>query len=286
MGKIQSKEDSLKKFVDSLRNKFDYYKDNKNKDNYIFLDFSLNLVLVYYGARDAYLFESSNIKSDKDDTEKYLKCAEDLGFFILLDPQSMPDDPRYFITKFKIVNLPEDDESVGTLLGMKDPGEDYFDYRKTRTIIRFVEINTDVHIITEIVKTGDNKNIEYAQYKIEKFNKVMEDLNLSYKFRFDLEITDGTYKREQELKFKNINYAKKNKEEYINDLSNGLVSYPSDQHPLFILFDRCLYNKKMFNVYLPLFLEFYSLFNSFQNDIVENQRILNEKMIDIMEDSL
>lgn len=285
MGVSKSKEDNFKNFTDSLRNNLDYYKNSK--DNYAFLDLALNLVLVYYGARDAYLFESSNIKDNKDYKEKYLKYAEDLGFYILLDPQSIPNYPRYFITKFKIVNIPEDDESVGILLGMKDPGEDYFDYRKTRTIIHFVEINTDVHIVTEIVKTGDdNKNIEYAKYKMEKFNKVMEDLNLPYRFRFDLEIIDGTYKREQELRLKNMNYVKKNKDEYINDLSNGLVKYPSDQHPLFILFDRCVNNKKMFNTYLPLFLEFYSLFNTLDVNIEENQRILNEKMVDIMEDSL
>ena len=288
MGVSQSKEDNFKTFVELLRS---YNEDNEdNEYKYQFLDFSLNMVLVYCGARDAYLLETSNFGEREDKSkmiEKCLKYVEDLGFYMLLDPQSIEGYPRYFITKFKIVNVPEDDESVGTLLGMKDPGEEYYDYRNDRTILKFVEVNSNVEIMSQIVKSNENKkNIEYAEYKIGLFNKVMNEVNLPYRFMFNLVTIEGTYRRQKELKLKNMNYIKEHKEEYIDDLSNGLVKYPSDQHTLFVLFDRCVNNKKMFNTFLPLFLEFYSLFNTLDINIEENQRILNEKMVDIIEDSL
>ena len=249
-----------------------------DKNNKPFLDLLFNLLLVQYNARTAYLLETSEMINIKDP----LQYPKFLGLDIKIDPLSYEEHPRYWISKPGVIkNPPLDDEGIGHLLGMKDPGKDYFDFRTPRITLRIFEKLTETPITTEII--DDNKdNEEYAQKKVKRFNKVMKHLHLPYRFDFKFERDDGTVRRYHAL-LHNIEYVRDHKHEYIDDMSNGLTKYPDDIHPLIELFEKSIESDEKYKKVLPIFLRFYENFNeTLIVDIEKIQKDINQLIVDFM----
>lgn len=249
--------------------------DDKYKD---VIDFLINLILVKYGGRNAYLFESSNNNLKNFGVDKLLSHSLELGFNIEKDLLSLEEHPRYWIFKGKLDKIPKTEEEIGELLGFRDPGGDYFDYKNKRLSLTIYEEKTKTNIFSQLLKGDikDNENIDYAEETVKKFNNIMDILKLNYKFSYSLSQDDGTIKRKKELENENIRYLKKNKDEYINDFQNIF----DKNHPINNLFKKIVSgngNKKLLKKCLSLFLYFYKQFNKEQFNIQDkiNKMFIN-----------
>jgi len=236
----------------------------ENLDNEDIYDFLFNLLLVLRDGRKAYLFESSNFMhmSGKKKIDDLLKIAKDCDLFVQKDPVSLDDYPRYWIVKEKLNKIPLTDKAIGKLLGMKDPGDDYFNYKEKRLTLYIKESTTGVNINTEILKgdKDDKENIDHAKNRIDAFNTIMIELDLPYRFSYIFNQDDGSLKRFKELKKKNMKYIQENVEEYVNDLYNIVVEKDT-QHPLMYFFEKCAKNESLLTTYLPVYVYVYRIFN-------------------------
>jgi hypothetical protein len=224
-------------------------------------EFLLNLLLVKYEARKAYLFETANYK--QKNTKDMLQIALDNGLSIQKDLLSLDEFSRYWISKGKLYKIPETDEEIGFLLGMKDPGGEYYDYKNKRLSLDIYEHNTGSNITSELLigDIGDIDNIRYAIEKVELFNKVIDDLSLKSHYHFVSEFhqDDGSIKRLRELSKKNMKYIREHKQDYLNDLYNALSD--EEYERLKIIFIDSLNSNKLFNNYLPMFIDIYHSYN-------------------------
>ncbi len=256
----------------------------KESNNNTILDFLFNLLLVKYEAREAYLLEVANYMNEDIDT--LLIIASDIELFIKKDKLSLENYPRYFITKKILKKEPDSDEEIGNLLGMKDAGGYYFNYKMKRLDLQIYEEKMDTSITSEVVlgDINDIDNQKYAEDKVNKFNNVMIKLKLPYRFVYKYNQDDGTIKRFEELKMKNLEYIIQNKDEYINDLANEILG-DEKSHPIIILFNKSIANMRLFNIYYPLFMYIYDIINNeilqYKNyhEKVEN---INNKFIEII----
>ncbi len=269
MGKIKQIRDMLQK--------------KSNRELYSFL---MNVLLVYYEARPAYLLETSEFVhlSDKYKANDLLDIIKDQGLFAKKDILSLEEYPRYWVTKKKMLSIPRSDKKIGEWLGMKDPGNDYYDYKKKRLSLSIIETTTDSNITTEILlgDKNDIENIEHAEQRIKRFNEQMIQHDLPYRFIYVFNQDDGTIKRLQELKSKNIKYMIENKQDYINDFYNALLK-TEDTHPLIPLFEHCIKYPTVLNMYLPIYLYVYHVFNEdiLKNDDFSSKMLkINEKFAD------
>jgi hypothetical protein len=225
-------------------------------------DFLLNLLLVKYQARKAYLFETSNYK--EKNTKDMLQIALDNGLSIKKDVISLPEFPRYWISKGDLYKIPETDEEIGVLLGMKDPGGEYYDYTHKRLSLDIYEHHTGSNITSELLQGDirDINNIRYAIQKVESFNKVIDDLSClksKYHFIYELHQDDGSLKRLKELSKKNMKYIRDHKQDYLNDLYNAVSD--DEYERIKTLFNESVNSNKLFNNYLPMFVEIYNSYN-------------------------
>jgi hypothetical protein len=133
-------------------------------------DFLLNLLLVKYKARNAYLLESANFINSEYSVFDMLNLSKTIGFLITKDITSLPNYPRYWISIEKLNKVPETDEEIGTLLGMKNPGGDYYNYKNKRLYLYINEEKTGVNITTELVLVNIN-DIDNKQFAINKISK-------------------------------------------------------------------------------------------------------------------
>jgi len=250
-----------------------------------------NLLLVHYGGRKAFLLESSNYTDSEHNIEEILKIISDTSLHVEKDITALEDYPRYWITKEKIDKIPETYEEIGHLLGMKNPGGDFYDYRKKRLTLTINEEKTGVDVTTELLK-GDMKDIDnvmFAKNKADSFTAVMIQHHLPYTFVYTLVQDDGTVKRLKELKNVNMDYMIEHIYEYKNDLANALLER-GNTHPIITLFLRAVTkNKKLFHTYLPLFVYIYKVENKevdnkYENiDFDEKQSNINKKFVDLIE---
>ncbi len=245
-----------------------------------------NLLLVHYGGRKAFLLESSNFTHSEHNIEEILKIISDTSLHVEKDITGLEDYPRYWVTKEKLDKVPKTDEEIGHLLGMKDPGGDFYDYRKKRLTLTINEEKTGADVTTELLK-GDMKDIDnvmFAKNKADSFTTVMTQHHLPYTFVYTLEQDDGTVKRLKELKNENMDYMIEHIHEYKNDLANALLKV-DNTHPIITLFHRAVSkNKKLFHHYLPLFVYIYNVFNKDENiDFDKKQSNINKKFIDLIE---
>ncbi len=254
-------------------------------------DFILNIFLVKYDARKAYLFEWSNYsnmsreKCEECEVSSFLKIISSLGLHYDLDPQSIPGYPRYFVSKEKLKNIPDDDEQIGQLLGFKDPGGNFYDYTQKRITLYIKEVITGVCIITEILSPlrniHDTDVQEHAREKVDSFNKVMCQLNMPYHFIYEIEEKDGSIKRLEELKKMNLKYIDENKEYYIEyDLENSVLPEDAENNYIINIFKKCLSDKNLLSKYLPLFEYIYELYNDIENqDYYKKVNLINRYLI-------
>jgi hypothetical protein len=250
----------------------------------------LNLLLVKYGARKAFLLESSNFVGEEEYVKEILNIASDIGLCKTRDIISLEDHPRYWITKEKLNNIPETDEDIGDLLGMKNPGGEFYDYTKKRLSLSIFEEKTGGVATTELL-LGDMKDEDnqlFAKKKTRSFNKVMKNLNLPYKFVYNFDQNDGAIKRLEELERRNIDYIREHIREYTNDIDNCIIR--RDNNPIIDLFKRSIFiyenNQLLFNKYLPLFIYIYKLLIDEvgeTSDFDTKMEDINSKFIDLIE---
>jgi hypothetical protein len=216
-----------------------------------------NLLLVLYGGRKAFLLETVNFIGTEY-AQDILNIASDIGLYKTDDILSLEDHPRYWITKGKLDKIPETREEIGELLGMKNPGGEFYDYTKKRLILDiYEEMGGDIttELLSGDIEDEDNKL--FAKNKTRSFNKVMKSLNLPYKFVYHLQQDDGSDKRLKELERRNIDYIRKNMNQYKSDIGNCINRY-DDSNPIIDLFQRSISiyenNKELFNKFFPLFI--------------------------------
>lgn len=251
-------------------------------------DVLLNLLLVHYGGRNAFLLESANYTNSEYKIEDLLRILSETSLHVVKDSTSLPDYPRYWVTKEKLKSKPETDEEIGQLLGMKNPGGEFYDYTKKRLSLRIKEKKTGATITTELLK-GDIKdadNIAFSKQKAESFHVVMKSLGLPYTFTYHLEQDDGTKKRLHELKEENMDYLKEHLAEYKDDLVNALLE-KEGTHPIIILFEKAVSTPhKLFRTYLPLFVSIFKMFNKDSYIDDKKQTKINKKFVEIIQSTL
>jgi hypothetical protein len=276
----------------------DMLNDEKLVKTHALYDFIFNLLLVKHNARQAYLFETSNFLTENVGDQEhmsyissFLRLISSIGLFYQLDPISFPDYPRYWVSKEKIKKIPINDEEIGQLLGFKDPGGDYFNFREKRLTLRIKEEITGSGILTEILSPHMISKVqEHAKEKVESFNKVINNINhmyhldMPYHFIYMIEQDDGTLKRLEELQKMNMKYLNDNKKDYMNDLENVLDLQGEEvlMHPIMDLFKKSLKDKKLFKKYLPLFEYIYELYNEDSGDYKTIINLINRRFIDLL----
>lgn len=233
-----------------------------------FREIPMQLLLVKFGARKAYLLESSEY--NRETVKKAVSLARSIGLRVSKDRLGLSHAPRYLIyIDGKIGRLPRTDEELGALLGFKDPGGEYGDWRKNRTTLVISEIQTGAGT-TELVQ-GTRREIEtFADRKVRSFNGVMMNLGLPYRFEYLIQEQDGSAKRAAELDRLNMKYIRENKNKYIQDLWNELNG--DMDHPFILLFEDVIKKKKLLARYVPFYRYFYDLINRDNN--VDNKTIM------------
>jgi hypothetical protein len=261
----------------------------------------LNLLLVQFGARQAFLIETANLDRGlkKARFSEIIKRLHSAGIHAYLDPISVEgleekykpylgkelihvgfpalsdeENPRFWVTRSdKKMNIPTTEEEVGILLGMKDPGGDYYHFTKKRTFLSIVEQGTGLEITAEVLKGDKEENKAFAKEKANSFTEAMKQAGLPYRFRAKLEVDDGTVVRAHELAQGNTEYVVEHQKEYLNDLTNIL----SEHHVVVLVFKRMMREKKLVKKYIPLYLSFYRIFRP-EKDLFRVEERINEKV--------
>lgn len=233
----------------------------KNKEKRHAYDTLLNLILVIHGGRKAYLFETIELLPDHEkDVTMLLTLSKEIGLFVKKDPLNYEHAPRYWISREKLEKIPETDVEMGTLLGFKDPGAEYNGYKKKSLSLRIAEKKTDTIILVEVL-LGDKEDAEnqaHASDLIHRFDTIMKELELPYRFEFGFNQNDGTLKRVEELTMENMSYLKMHEHDYISDIWNEDIAI---DHPIILLFKRCVNDSSLLHRFLPFYLYLYRVIN-------------------------
>ena len=263
----------------------------------------LNLLLVHFGARQAFLLETSNLDRSLKMArlEEIIKRLRSADVHVYLDPISVggleekykpymgkelihkgfptvseEEYPRFWVTRSdKKIKIPITDEEVGKLLGMKDPGGEYYDFTKKRTSLSIMEKGTGLEITAELLMGGDEEeNKMFAREKVKSFTDVMKQLDLPYRFRAEIKVNDGTTIRARELAQGNTKYVVENQKEYLNDLTNILPEH----HVVVGVFKKMMREKKLVKKYVPMYLFFYRSFHP-KKDLFRIEKAINERVV-------
>jgi len=259
----------------------------------------LNLLLVQLDGRRAYLMVTANLKTVT--LSEIVPLLRPLGICLYLDPISVGEKEEYkpFYNKDLLVyglpsafsegeypgfwimkpgtvkeeGIPLTDEEVGALLGMKDPGGDYFDFTRQRTSLSIVERETGAEVTAELLMGDKEENRPFAEEKANTFTEVMKKVGLPYRFRAKLEVNDGTTIRARERAQGNTRYVVEHQKEYLNDLTNILPEH----HVVVRVFKRMMREKKLVKKYVPLYLSFYRLYRP-DKDMLRVESVINERV--------
>ena len=227
-----------------------------------------NLLLVKCGARKAYFFDNTN---DVERTKKIIQLAKTIGLYVNKDPTTSEENPGYWI--YQTMNkLPTSSEETGKILGFLNPSSDDSDFgnfRIHRASLHILEKTTNSYITSEVVMDDIETVREFAKQKVALFNQAMIEQQLPYRFKYEINIDDGTIQRMSELEQGHKEYLIKHRKEYINDFEN---IFDTSVHPLITLFKKMIHDKKLLIQYTPLFLYIYKMYNKWV--------ILNDKQLD------
>jgi len=224
----------------------------------IYWEALVNVILVFHGARDAFLYESTNFKNDTNFifllVEKFNKYGSKLK--IKSDEFKYP---RFFVYKENgwvdkdIQKNPMNlysDPSIAGYLGFQCVGHDFSNYRVPRiTIGYYIEYIESRQIIAEesrqiiaeesrqiiaeesrqiiaevceINKIPKSKIVKQSNEKLKRFNNVLNKYGI--KMNVSINVDDGLDTRTKNLFENKKKYILKNKEDYKNDLANNYLN--------------------------------------------------------------
>jgi len=207
------------------------------KDDNILLHTVINIILVCEGARPSFLLESSDYT--KEQMSIVAEIINKLNEKISKPLLSISDEwkfPRYFIflkdsyvdneilkDNSKIIN----EEWIAKFLGFNCVGHDYSNFKKNRIVLEFFLNNKKPYSqliveVCEMEKIDINILKKSARDTNIKYNKILNPLG--YKTFFTIKIDISVTERYEKLLSKDIEYIKKHREEYLNDLYNGYIA--------------------------------------------------------------
>lgn len=188
----------------------------------------VNVILVFYDARDSFLYESTNFKNDTEFifllVKKFNKHSGNLK--ITSDQFKYP---RFFVYKKNswvdkdIIKNPDNlvnDVSIAKYLGFICKGHDFGNFYVPRIYLSYY-LNDGNNIISEVCEINKipKKQIEKTANETSKrFNDVLNQYGLNV--TFSINIDDGLNLRMEKLLQNDQKYILENIDEYDNDLFN------------------------------------------------------------------
>lgn len=240
-------------------------------------DALFNLLLVRCVVRKAFFLDNT---SDVEKTRMTNQLARDVGLHVKKDPTTSDDHPGYWI--YKTMNkLPTTSEETGIALGFLNPSSDdsgFGNFRIRRITLSILEKTKNSIVTSEIVLEDMEDIVEFAKQKVALFNEAMIERQLPYRFKYKIDVDDGTIQRMTELNNGNTEYIITHQKEYIDDLEN---IFNQSVHPFITLFKKIIHNKRLLVKYTPLFLMIYKQFNKWT--ILDNGQLerIYKKFIDM-----
>lgn len=150
---------------------------NGDSDGLQFLEFAIQMVLIYEDIRKAYLYESSEFPHNVW-INMYKFVVTTLGFHYKFDILSVPEYPRYFISKH-IIHEPRTHEAIGKLLGFNCHPSAGLNPQTDRVAHQIIEINYNIMVTVEVCGINDKKErqankhwddfINHANKKLHKY---------------------------------------------------------------------------------------------------------------------
>jgi hypothetical protein len=201
---------------------------SKTPDYYI--EFVVQIILVTYGARKAFLFESSNFTGEGrqpvNDLKFVISVVNRYGGDLKLTMQDGTHVlKRYFVTKKSVpVKTKSSDEEIAALLGFYCKGHDYSNQNKQR-ISASISLDSKHDIYAEICETQkiDLKKFEFhVKNKTNNFNLILKKFGMHATVKFDNMIPETILLKN--LKAGDLDYVKKNMDKYIDILENNYRS--------------------------------------------------------------
>jgi hypothetical protein len=192
----------------------------------------VNVILVFYDARDSFLYESTNFKNDTKFIFSLVK-----KFNKHFDNLKITSDqfkyPRFFVYKKNswvdkdIIKNPDNlvnNFSIAKYLGFTCKGHDFSNFYVPRIYVRYI-LNDGSNIISEVCEINkiSKKQLEQiANDKSKSFNNVLNqyDVNVT----FSVNIDDGVNLRMEKLLQNDQKYILENIDEYDNDLANHYLA--------------------------------------------------------------
>lgn len=216
----------------------------------------LQFLLVRSGARKAYFFDDTG---DAENVKKTIERARSFGLHVKKDPTTSDENPGYWIYQ-RLDTLPKTDKEVGTVLGFLQPldGTSFGNFRNRRVSLHISEKTTKTHLTSEILVDDTKDMRDLARQKVQRFDQHMIERDLPYRFKYEIDVEDGTLQRMEKLEQGDKEYLVKHRKHYLNDLEN---IFDKPIHPLITLFKQMIQDQPLRKKYTPLFLHIYKMFN-------------------------
>ena len=197
----------------------------------IYWEALVNVILVFHGARDAFLYESTNFKNDTDFIFLLVEKFNKYGGKLKIKSDEFKY-PRFFVYKENEwvdkdieknpMNL-YNDPSIAGYLGFQCIGHDFSNYRVPRiTIGYYIESSQIIAEVCEINKIPKSKIVKQSNEKLKRFNNVLNKYGI--KMNVSINVDDGLEMRTKNLFENKKKYILKNKEDYKNDLANNYLN--------------------------------------------------------------
>jgi hypothetical protein len=182
----------------------------------------LNLALVDGGGRPATLVDEFNPRVVKGLWKRLDPMIQRLSLHKTLDPLSVPNFPRYLISKERPKPWSTDPE-LGALLGMDYLRPDYGNARKPRISAYIQDTTSGVEFFVEVMRPDKMDAALWKRKiraKLQRWERILIKAGLDVKLRVQFGHDDGMDMRTQRLRARDVRYFKKHLYDYRNDLYN------------------------------------------------------------------
>lgn len=177
----------------------------------------INLILVAYDARPATLLEFTSIRDTTEWDAMTLVIDSVISYLKLHKYQDRLSPNRFFVSKFPLNKLPSNDRQIGILLGFDCAGHEYDNMNVTRIIGDIYESTTGNSLYSEVCeerKTDQSVIISSLNKKVNKFDSVMIQLGLKYRFKYTTRKLNSMKIMMDPRSYTNHAFVEQNLEEY------------------------------------------------------------------------